>query len=383
MKVKVIIDDRKKGKDEFPIKIRIAAKGEHTYIHTGYYTKKGTLNGVTVTKHPDKVEINNRISILLAGINKAYAEDQERTPENIKSAVIQWLKPESQVKDEDRKAQSFTAFVRLIISEIEQGKLKRTPSTLASFKGTAGHLEAYQKDISFNEIGREFYHGFQQHLKDKGNNANSIGKRIGHIKAFMNEAIERGLTDNREHQKKYFKAERIEPDTDYLRTDEIASLYEKKMPVNYLAEARDRFVLNCSLGLRISDFKRIDKACLSKISGKHFIRIVMIKTGKEVVIPVSKQALSILERYDYALPVISDQKNNEFIKEVCKVAGINKKVTNHTARRSFATNAFLAGVPKMSIMMVTGHKTEKAFNRYIRAEALESALAIMDHAFFR
>ena len=101
--------------------------------------------------------------------------------------------------------------------------------------------------------------------------------------------------------------------------------------------------------------------------------------------------------------VISNQKFNQYIKDVCKLAKLDdtmiieqtkgslkvkekqpkyELVTAHTARRSFATNAFVAGVPTISIMKITGHKTEKVFMNYIKISGQENAKKLQLHTFF-
>lgn len=377
MKISIDLDKRSAKKNNvYPLKIRITGSSQVEYLHSGFSLTEKQWTGTEVTNHSQKLAINSHLSNLKGQIERAYALDPSLTPKQLKAIV------KSKGKPVEEKG-NLTAFIDQFIKEIEQGKVKRAANTLKTLKTTKQHLENYKAKILFSDIDREFYFGYKDYLRKEGNNLNSTGKQIAHLKMFLNEAIERGLTENREHQKKYFKVDKEEPPTDYLTSKEIEELHLKAMPNKRLTEARDRFVLNCCLGLRISDFSRLSPEDIQTISGKKFIRKVTVKTGKEVVIPVSKLALTILKAYDYSLPVISDQKNNEFIKEVCKHAGINKKVTNHTARRSFATNAFLAGVPALNIMAITGHRTEKSFMRYIRAEALEAALAVKDHAFFK
>ena len=136
--------------------------------------------------------------------------------------------------------------------------------------------------------------------------------------------------------------------------------------------------------LRFSDLERLSKDNINDSS----IEIKTKKTSQNVVIPLHSIVKSIIEKYNYALPkAISNQNLNEYIKEVAKKAGIEEdiyveetkgtlKVTRtdkkynfvsaHTARRSFATNAFLAVAPTIQIMKMTGHTTEKAFLSYIK-----------------
>ena len=148
---------------------------------------------------------------------------------------------------------------------------------------------------------------------------------------------------------------------------------------------RDMFVIGCYTGLRFSDLTRIQPQHVEN----GMITIEQSKTGNEVIIPMVKEVLPILEKYKSALPKISNQKYNEYLNEVCKkcevlgkeitTTGIKggkkiitiqpkyESVSSHTARRSFATNEFKAGDLEISeIMAITGHKTEKSFYKYIR-----------------
>lgn len=125
------------------------------------------------------------------------------------------------------------------------------------------------------------------------------------------------------------------------------------------------------------------------------------KTGGHVAIPLHPVFLKIWEKYDGQLPNnISNQKFNDYIKEVCQIAEINATVfksitrggrkettsyekwqivSSHTARRSFATNLYLSGFPAISIMKITGHKTESAFLKYIKVTSEEHAKMLMEH----
>ena len=105
--------------------------------------------------------------------------------------------------------------------------------------------------------------------------------------------------------------------------------------------------------------------------------------------------LEILEKYSFELPAeISNQKFNEYIKDVCRIAGINgtetitktvggnivtekfekwKLVSSHTGRRSFCTNMYKRGLPTLMIMSISGHTTEQSFLKYIKVKQVEHA----------
>jgi integrase len=105
----------------------------------------------------------------------------------------------------------------------------------------------------------------------------------------------------------------------------------------------------------------------------------MHKTNKQVTIPINPIAMQIIEKYKYELPNVSEQNLNKAIKDICKIAGLNRPFTNekgtfklseiitsHDGRRSFATNCYLNGIPASQIMEITGHTKESSFQTYIQ-----------------
>jgi len=140
------------------------------------------------------------------------------------------------------------------------------------------------------------------------------------------------------------------------------------------------------------------------ITEEGLIKIMAQKTSKTIFAPMTPRVKRIFEKYDYQLPKpICNQNYNRYLKDIARMAGITtpvtrtrtirgvlttttvpkyQRVSSHTARRSFATNAYIAGLPTFSIMKITGHKTEEAFLLYIRISAEESAKKMAEHAYF-
>jgi len=247
--------------------------------------------------------------------------------------------------------------------------------------------------------------------------AQRIGTRIKILKTFMSEANNRGINVPTDYTKKSFKKPNEESFSIYLTESELMQMYyietspesleilrkefiTNKFP-DYLAKVRDLFLIGCYTGLRFSDLSKLNKDNINK---DNTINIKTIKTNQSVVVPIHPITKQIFEKYNYQLPrEISNQKFNEYLKDVAKIAGINEPitaestkggfkvsettekynlVTSHTARRSFATNAFLMDMPSISIMKITGHKTESAFMRYIKMSAKDNAIKMQSHKFF-
>ena len=308
-------------------------------------------------------------------------------------------------------------------------------STLKSYKVVKRNLLDYQAAkrcvLNFNSIDIDFYNSFVDYLtkptKSKtktgktifnaGLSKNTIGTRIKILKTFVSEANERNIIVPADYKKKSFKVLKEETNTIYLTESELKQMFyiettpeslnilktelgADKLP-DYLAKVRDLFLIGCYTGLRFSDLSKLNKDNIAK---DNTLNIKTIKTNQTVVVPIHPITKQIFEKYDYQLPrEISNQKFNDYLKIIAKIAGINelitteitkggfkvsqttekyKLVTSHTARRSFATNAFLADMPSISIMKITGHKTEAAFMRYIKMSAKDNAIKMQTHKFF-
>ena len=192
----------------------------------------------------------------------------------------------------------------------------------------------------------------------------------------MNYATEMGVNKNLEYQKKSFKVLSKKTKKIYLTIEEINRL--QKLNLNgSLERTRDSFILMCYLGLRYSDYRKVNKNSISD----NYLDITMHKTNEQVSIPIHPNALEIIKKYNYILPQLSNTKLNKQIKKVCRNAEIDELVidrdkksnkyelvTCHTARRSFATNGYISDVPIRDLMRITGHKKETTFLNYVQVK---------------
>jgi len=226
----------------------------------------------------------------------------------------------------------------------------------------------------------------------KGNSQNLFGKRIKHIKTFLNAAYESG--NNKHLMYKGFKRLQFDTDTIYLNEQEIDKMYILDLSKNKrLERIRDLFIVECLTGVRYGDLMKITKEYIFKDS----IKIKVSKTGQVLHTLLLPTTTKILKKYNFILPKISNSNYNKYIKEVGKIAGINESITKdtqksgkavsfkrkkyqlittHTARRSFATNMYKRGYSPVQIMSITGHKKESTFLKYIRITNEESVRMI-------
>ena len=277
--------------------------------------------------------------------------------------------------------------------------------TIKSYKRAYKDYQEYEKKrkvkLIFAKIDIDFYNDFVKFLKSKRYAPNTIGCRIKNLKTFLANAKEAGLPVNDDFKKKAFAKPKEETEAIYLNEPELTAMYNLNLEKEpRLDRARDLFLIGAYTGLRFSDLSQLNK---DNITGDT-IAVKTVKTGTPVVIPIHPIVRTILNKYSNALQRIpSNQKFNEYIKNIAELAGINEPVkveqkkgdltiktsepkynlvTSHTARRSFATNAFLSDMPTISIMEITGHKTESAFMKYIKISQEDNARKLMSHPFF-
>lgn len=373
-------------------------------IHPKFWNKS-SQRAKTSKQFPEYPEFNSRLDKIENGINNAFRKLLNDGIQPNNSTLKEAL--ENELSDNLLKSNKLTLF-EFIEDYIEESKLNKTIGTIKVYNTTFKYLKQYAKKykpINFETITLEFYNHYLGFLKLEYNlSNNTLGKHIKTIKSFMNEATERGLNNNLEFKNKRFKTIREEADTVYLNIQELDKIEKLDLKASpRLEKVRDLFLVGCYTGLRFSDFTQINPENI--VSDNTVIEVRTKKTGQRVSIPLHKTVRAILKKYKNKLPkAYTNQTMNEYLKEVISLAGIKemiettitkggkieksvlpkyKLVSTHTARRSFATNLYLAEVPTISIMKITGHKTERSFLQYIRVSQKENADKLLTHPFFK
>lgn len=262
-------------------------------------------------------------------------------------------------------------------------------STLKRYKCNKNLLENFESNckvkITLGKFDDKLYNRFLKYcIEEKKHSANTLHRNVGLLKTFLLWALNKKYTYNNNFItfKKPAK----------FTTDEIALNYEQvELIYNYdfsenkrLERVRDLFVFGCTTGMRFGNYSTISR---SDVDG-NFIRVIDLKSkSKNLAIPLNSISKSILEKYDYNLPSITNQKMNEYIKEVFKKleftdeikktmkygdelvdqkAEFWTRISSHTARRSFITIMKNKRVPDKVIMSYTGHTSLEVFNAYYR-----------------
>lgn len=292
--------------------------------------------------------------------------------------------------------------------------------TIQHYVTTKYKLDNYEKHFNtklrFQDVGLNFYRAFLFYCQniEKINN-NTIGGYITNIKKWCKIIDIEGLPINPQYRSSEFSTISNKTKDIYLTEKEIDAVFTHDFSHSErLDNVRDNFIIGLRTGLRISDFMQLKK--INIIDGN--IEIETAKTSHPVKIPLHEQIKEILLKRNGELPnQISDAKFNEYVKEVCLEVGftemiegakmVNKKdvkdffpkaelisknknrketgiypkhelITSHTCRRSFASNLY-GKLPNMTIMAITGHKTEAQFLKYIKITSSENATKLKEH----
>ena len=360
----------------------------------------------TIIENKSKPELSEKKTKLLNDLADVihlfsrFENDNKRTP--TKDELKTLLESEiHNVKPKETKLN----LLQYIIRFIEESKTRNNEktgkpiaeSTIHTYQQLKSNIEKYSNKkrtiLEFEDIDLDFYVDFHAFLISETLATNTIGKRIAILKAILNDATERGVNRNLAFKSKRFKVTREKTDNIYLNETELNELWKLDLSDDKrLDRVRDLFLFGCWTGLRFVDWTRITE---NNIKGNN-IEIETQKTRESVLIPMHEVVRLILQKYNGSLPKLLKNPNmNKYIKEIGqKIESLNTKtfktitqgglekttqldkferITTHTARRSFASNLYLRGVPPQTIMKITGHKTEKSFNEYIKITLQENA----------
>lgn len=251
------------------------------------------------------------------------------------------------------------------------------------------------------DVSPDFAERFEKYCADNGYAPMTTARTLRYIKTVCRSARKKGLqTHPMLDEVKTAKPQRSKPV--HLTFGELELIERAIMPNDHLDNAKDWLIISCYTGQRVSDFLRFDKSMIRTESGKMLIEFTQVKTGKVMTLPLHTKVIEILNKRGGDFPrAISDQKYNDYIKFVCRIAGLTKKingsrknpvtnrketgmfekwelVSSHIGRRSFATN-FFGTVPTSLLVFATGHSTERQFLEYIGKSDTTKAMQLADY----
>lgn len=350
------------------------------------------------------LEYNQYLEKLRKKLIDSFVKAQVENKDLSKDEVRKLIKDHKNPPQKEKKKSFIDEFKLFIKKRRASGKFK--PGSLQKYEALKNHLKDFQDDknivLTFDKMDSKFADKFFIYLTQEKSQVNYTAKAtVKFLKTFLFDCLENGITKNTDFIKGFSKslANFNSENTGRavaLTENEVEAIEKLDIPGKRLSKIRDLFLIECYTGIRFSDLDNLKPENIDLEN--NVIKLTTIKTEAPLLIPIHKKLLSILDNYpDLDFPKYSNQKYNKYIKELCEDAGIDSMVqivsyygkvrkeetklkydliSSHTARRTFITLMLKKGVMPELIMKITGHKSRKSFEKYVKLTQREALNAI-------
>ena len=390
--------------ENVPIRMRVNFASKRIEFTTGYRIdaakwdtdKQRVRNGCTNKLKQSASEINASLLGYYTEVQEIFkkfeVEEIMPTPEQIKEAFNALHKPiEEEVKPRNSTPNAFYKVFDEFVRDCGRQN-DWTDSTYEKFAAVKNHLMNFRDGLTFDFFDEKGLNDYVTYLRDVKEMRNTtIGKQLSFLKWFLRWAFKKGVHQNNAYDSYKPKLKSTQKKIIFLTWDELNRLREFKIPSNKqaLERVRDVFLFQCFTGLRYSDVFNLRR---SDIKGDH-IEVTTVKTSDSLIIELNKHSKAILDKYkdvafedNKVLPVITNQKMNDYLKELAELADIDEPIRQtyykgneridevtpkyallgtHAGRRTFICNALALGIPPQVVMKWTGHSDYKAMKPYI------------------
>jgi len=378
--------------------------GTGLYIPEKYWSRK-RMRAKEVLDYEDYSETNALLDMWERAASESMSvfllKKQEPTKEQLKNAIMKSLSGTKRNGGNLDVAQFFEEFIQM------KKSAGVTESTVKVYQNVLNHfnkfrkVKMYNRSLEFQDMGKKTMMKFRNYLEEslEPNTVHKVIKKLRTVLNDANQSEEYELPKSYKHkdiQVSYVPQPKI-----YLNEEEIQQIETVNLDnESRLDKVRDRFIIGLKTGLRFSDFSRLNVDFVTRHEGREIVKMKTRKTGQFVNIPLHEKVSKILNKYKGYPPLISEQNFNYYLKELCEKAGIVNKVSkeekgqqviyakyqlvsSHICRRSFATNAYKAGVHPKLLMSITSHSSIKQFMEYICIDKEEALNMLLDHPYFK
>ncbi|NDW19288.1 hypothetical protein D0T53_10225 [Dysgonomonas sp. 216] len=347
-------DAKKKALVQVEVFDKVSRK--KVYISTGVKIIReqySSDSGFSVKKHPNAAVVKSKAHNIYNKVEAFIYSDECQSIDDVKN----WDKTEENMT---------TNVVDFIRADLKRRDVSYT--TLEYNNSFIKRLNEFGKIKTFRDLTFANIEDFDLHLKKTIKSQPTLYKRHSLFKGYIEKARRRGLIERNPYDDFVFKKGKSE-DPVYLVESEVKQIidYEPKgVSKERLQRVKDLFIFQCFTGLSYKDTQCFKKEDINIVNGEEQIHGNREKTGVPYVIFVLPKAKEILDKYNYKLPVISNQKYNDYLKLLISYIGIEKDVTTHTGRHTFGTYLINNGVSIEAIPKIMGHTNMKQSLLYAR-----------------
>lgn len=355
--LKFVYDKNKRATASNPqplyVEVRLRGTSKQTYINTGiklYPNQFSKSNGFTCKNHKRAPLITREARDIFNQIEEFAFSDGCTSLREVKHF---------------NKAKTYNMNV-LDFMEKELRESNPTDSVLEHHRVLINQISRYGNIHTFEDLTFKNIDGFDKFLRNSINSQPVLYKRHNAFKRYINKAIKLGLCEKNPYDD--FKVEKGKDlkEPVFLTEEELQKIKDLSLVDEKLENVRRLFLFQCYTGMAYVDLQNFSEEWISESEGYKVIRSHRAKTNESFVTILFPEAEEVLGHFDYKLPVISNQKYNDYLKLLQAGAGIKKSITTHVARHTFATTLINKDVPIESVSKALGHSNIKQTTHYAR-----------------
>lgn len=340
---------------ESTVEIEIYFQHKRKWISTGVkIAPKNWSKDNKVIGCANAVDLNLKIEALYNNILKyirtLMIEEKEFTWSHFNNFI-----------ESNRTPTSFIDFVNKRYSARKDIK----ESTRRQHKKLYNSLKKFGKIQSFADLTKNNILLYDEWLHDLGYCQVTVACYHKFMKVYINDAIRMDMIKDSPYNN--IKIDRGKSEMrKYITSEELSKLEKAKMPTDSLEKVRDLFVFQCYTGLAYADLSKFDFKQVEQKGGKYVLHDVRQKTGEDYYIVLLPKAIAVLKKYDYILPIMTNQQYNLRLKLVAGHAKVEKNLTSHMGRHTYATLCLNAGVKIEVLAHMLGHSDIKTTQIYAK-----------------
>lgn len=346
---------RATSKHEVSVELCFCAKRQRKYFSTGVKvtTTQWSDASKMVVKRKDADELNEIIQAYRARANEIISK-------MVKEGCCDLNVIISQMNGEDEG----TSFIEYC--ERRRNERKVCEHTKKRYDVFIKFLKTWGKIKSFQDCNVSKVRAMDEYLHRQDKAQCTIYDYHKYLKLFINDAMIDGLIEQNPYKFLPFHIGKGEKQyVDCVTEEQFAAIKKLNLSTPHILHARDLFLFQCYTGLAYSDLASFDYTNCEEIGGKMFYHAKRTKTDTDFVFQLLKPALEILQKYDFKLPKMSNQKYNDYLKVIGEIIGVPKLHT-HAGRGTAATLFLSKGMPINIVSKVLGHKNLRQTMRYAR-----------------
>lgn len=371
--------------NQSPLYCRITLNGSRKQLSTGIHIETDywdTKNQIILKSHKSSILYNSQLDIIKSKVNSIYTILRlQGIPFSIEDIYNKYLGREI------KKNEFILSYYKQYLSKIKKLiGIQIKENTYNKFVYVGNHLESFLKwkfkktDYPLEELNLQFLQDFEYYLKtEKKQEQITINKTIQRLRTPIKQAISERYLDRDPFI--LHKSKTVRKDVIFLTREELKTFEETILQQKRLKVVHDLFIFCCYTGLAYNEMANLEKRNIQiGYDDINWIQMKREKTQRQISIPILPKAQEIIDKYvniyKQVFPSISNQKFNSYLKEISAIAGIEKRLTHHTARKTFASTVLLFNdVPMEIVSELLGHSnmliTQESYGKVVQKKVSE------------